>query len=74
LIGNLIYDKSEIKNAKTEKQKEDLARRKAYLETIDNEAKLIRLSSKKVENLPLDSIIVFSRFSLLNTKKHIFKF
>jgi hypothetical protein len=51
LIGNLIYDKSEIKNAKTDKQKEDLARRKAYLETIDNEAKLIRLSSKKVEKI-----------------------
>jgi len=51
LIGNLIYDKSEIKNAKTDKQKEDLARRKAYLENIDNEAKLIRLSSKKVEKI-----------------------
>lgn len=51
LIGNLIYDKSEIKNAKTDKQKEDLAKRKVYLESIDNEAKLIRLSSKKVENI-----------------------
>jgi hypothetical protein len=51
LIGNLIYDKSEIKNAKTDKQKEDLAKRKAYLENIDNEAKLIRLSSKKVEDI-----------------------
>jgi hypothetical protein len=49
LIGNLIYDKSEIKNAKTDAQKEDLAKRKTYLESIDNEAKLIRLSSKKVE-------------------------
>jgi hypothetical protein len=51
LIGNLIYDKSEIKNAKTDAQKEDLAKRKAYLESIDSEAKLIRLSSKKVEDI-----------------------
>jgi hypothetical protein len=51
LIGNLIYDKSEIKNAKTDKQKEDLAKRKTYLESIDSEAKLIRLSSKKVEDI-----------------------
>jgi hypothetical protein len=51
LIGSLIYDKSEEKNAKTDKQKEDLAKRKVYLENIDNEAKLIRLSSKKVETI-----------------------
>jgi hypothetical protein len=51
LIGNLIYDKSEIKNAKTDRQKEDLAKRKTYLESIDSEAKLIRLSSKKIEDI-----------------------
>lgn len=51
LIGGLIYDKSEEKNAKTDKEKQELAKRKTYLENIDNEAKLIRLSSKKVEDI-----------------------
>jgi hypothetical protein len=51
LIGDLIYDKSEEKNAKTDKEKQELAKRKSYLENIDNEAKLIRISSKKVEDI-----------------------
>lgn len=52
-LGNLIYSENMKNEAKTEEEKVELELRKKYLDTLNNESRLIRVSRKEIKSAAL---------------------